>query len=82
MISPFFFHSLIASALAPKQENNFLKYSSLGIQLVATIGVAAYVGLKLDQYLNLKFPAFLLSFVLLSFVGMMYQLYRTLNKEE
>jgi hypothetical protein len=29
----------------------------------------------------LKFPAFLLSFVLLSFAGMMYQLYRTLNKE-
>jgi F0F1-type ATP synthase assembly protein I len=81
--SPIFFsHFLIATALPPKQENNFLKYSSLGIQLVATIGLAAYMGLKLDQYLNLKFPVFLLSFVLLSFAGMMYQLYRTLNKED
>jgi hypothetical protein len=53
----------------------------LGIQLLVTIGLAAYLGHKLDRYLQLKFPAFLLSFVLLSFAGMMYQLYRTLNKE-
>jgi hypothetical protein len=62
-------------------NSSFLKYSSLGIQLLVTIGLAAYLGHKLDQYLQLKFPAFLLSFVLLSFAGMMYQLYRTLNKE-
>jgi ATP synthase protein I len=63
-------------------DNQFLKYSSLGIQLLVTIGLAAYLGLKLDQHLQLKFPAFLLSFVLLSFAGMMYQLYRTFNKEK
>jgi hypothetical protein len=62
-------------------NSSFLKYSSLGIQLLVTIGLAAYLGLKLDQYLQLKFPAFLLSFVLLSFAGMMHQLYRILNKE-
>ncbi|MFM8912493.1 MAG: AtpZ/AtpI family protein [Flammeovirgaceae bacterium] len=62
-------------------NNKFLKYSGLGIQLLVTIGVAAYIGLRLDQYLKLKFPVFLLSFVLLSFGGTMYQLYRTLNKE-
>jgi F0F1-type ATP synthase assembly protein I len=62
-------------------NNKFLKYSGLGIQLLVTIGLAAFLGLKLDEYLGLKFPAFLLSFVLLSFGGTMYQLYRTLNKE-
>lgn len=62
-------------------NSSFLKYSSLGIQLLVTIGLAAYLGLTLDQYLQLKFPAFLISFVLLSFAGMMYQLYRTLNRE-
>ncbi|UXE66134.1 MAG: AtpZ/AtpI family protein [Chryseotalea sp. WA131a] len=62
-------------------NSSFLKYSSLGIQLLVTIGLAAYLGHKLDQYLQLKFAAFLLSFVLLSFAGIMYQLYRTLNKE-
>ncbi|MBS1556384.1 MAG: AtpZ/AtpI family protein [Bacteroidota bacterium] len=62
-------------------NNKFLKYSGLGIQLLVTIGLAAFLGLKLDQYLELKFPVFLLSFVLLSFGGTMYHLYRTLNKE-
>jgi F0F1-type ATP synthase assembly protein I len=62
-------------------DKNFLKYSGLGIQLLITLGVAAYIGLTLDRFFQFKFPAFLLSFVLLSFAGTMYQLYRTLNKE-
>jgi len=61
-------------------QNSFLKYSSLGLQLLFTIGFFAWLGFKLDQYLNLKFPAFLLLFTLLSFAGMMYKLYRSLNE--
>jgi hypothetical protein len=64
----------------PKPSNDFLKYSSLGIQLVVAIGLAGWLGYKLDEHLQLKFPAFLLSFVLLTFGGMMYQLYRSINK--
>jgi len=64
----------------PKPSNDFLKYSSLGIQLVLGIGLAAWLGHKLDQYLDLKFPAFLLGFVFITFGGMMYQLYRSLNR--
>jgi hypothetical protein len=64
-----------------KTVNNFLKYSGLGMQMMATIGIAAWLGLKLDQYLELKFPAFLLTFVFVAFGGMMYQLYRSLNKD-
>lgn len=63
-----------------KPYNDFLKYSGLGIQLVAGIGIAAWGGHWLDEKLQLKFPAFLLSFVFLTFGGMMYQLYRSLNK--
>lgn len=63
-----------------KPSNDFLKYSSLGIQLVAGIGLAGWLGYKLDEHLELKFPVFLLSFVLLTFCGMMYQLYRSINK--
>ncbi|HCW05930.1 MAG TPA: ATPase F0F1 [Cytophagales bacterium] len=61
-------------------QNNFLKYSSLGLQLLFTIGVSAWLGLKADQYFELKFPAFLLTFTLLSFGGYMYKLYRSLNE--
>jgi len=63
-----------------KPSNDFLKYSGLGLQLLAGIGLAAWLGYKLDQYLQFKFPLFLLSFVLITFSGMMFQLYRSLNK--
>lgn len=61
--------------------NSFAKYSGLGLQMLVTIGVGAWLGYKLDQYLELKFPVFLLTFVFLLFGGVMYQLYRMLNKE-
>jgi F0F1-type ATP synthase assembly protein I len=64
-----------------KPVNQFLKYSGLGIQMMAAIGLAAWLGIKLDQYLELKFPLFLLTFVFLIFGGLMYQLYRSLNKD-
>ncbi|MCE7864940.1 MAG: AtpZ/AtpI family protein [Bacteroidetes bacterium CHB5] len=64
-----------------KPNNSFAKYSGLGLQMLVTIGVGAWLGYKLDQYLELKFPVFLLMFVFLLFGGVMYQLYRMLNKE-
>ncbi len=63
-----------------KPSNSFLKYSSLGLQLVAGIGLAAWLGHWLDGQMQLGFPVFLLSFVFITFGGMMYQLYRSLNK--
>lgn len=62
------------------QSNAYLRYSSLAIQLVVTIGLFGWLGHTLDQYLELTFPVFLLTLVMVSFIGMMYQLYRTLDK--
>jgi hypothetical protein len=45
------------------------------------MGLAAWIGQKLDKYFELKFPAFLLLLVFAAFVGSMYILYRSLNKE-
>jgi hypothetical protein len=63
-----------------KSPNNFLKYSNLGMQLLLVIGVSSWLGLKIDEYLGIKFHVFLLTFMLLSFAGMMYKLYRSLNE--
>jgi hypothetical protein len=64
-----------------KPVNTFLKYSGLGLQMMASIGLGAWLGMKLDQYLELKFPVFLLTFVFSIFGGLMFQLYRSLNKD-
>lgn len=61
--------------------NNYLKYSSLGIQLLAALGVFGWLGFELDQYLELKFPVFMLLFGFGAFGGMMYQVYRSINRD-
>ena len=70
---------------SPKKQkpfNDYLKYSSLAMQMVVTIGVAAWGGYKLDQYLGLRFPAFLLTFVFAAFGGLMYKLYQSITKDK
>lgn len=64
-----------------KQSNSFIKYSGLGLQMLVTLGVGAWLGLKLDQYLELKYPVFLITFIFVLFAGLMVMLYRNLNKD-
>ena len=66
----------------PKQFNAYLKYSGLAIQLVATIGVSGWLGYWLDNYLELKYPIFIILFTLSAFTGVMYHLYRSINNQE
>ena len=65
-----------------KAYNGYLKYSSLGLQLLAAIGVFGWLGYKLDQFLGIKFPAFMLLFGFVAFGGMMYQVYRSINRDK
>jgi F0F1-type ATP synthase assembly protein I len=64
----------------PKPSNSYLKYSSLALQLLVTIGLFAWLGYKLDGWLKLKYPIFLIVFVFVAFAGMMYQLYKSIDK--
>ncbi len=64
------------------QYNSYLKYSGLAFQLLLAIGFFGFVGYKVDQWLDLKFPAFMLLLGFLAFGGMMYQLYRSINKDQ
>jgi hypothetical protein len=64
-----------------KQYNSYLKYSGLAIQLLAAIGIFGWLGYKIDKYLQIKFPAFMLLLGFLAFGGMMYQLYKSVNRD-
>lgn len=61
--------------------NSYIRYSGLAIQLLVVLGVFGWVGYKIDQWLELKFPAFLLLLGFSSFAGMMYQIYRSINRQ-
>jgi hypothetical protein len=64
-----------------KTYNSYLKYSSLALQLLIVIGVFGWLGYKLDQYLEIRFPAFMLLLGFGAFGGMMFQVYRSINKD-
>jgi hypothetical protein len=66
----------------PNPYNSYLRYSGLAFQLLLAIAVFGFIGYKIDQWLHFKFPAFMLLLGFLAFGGMMYQLYRSINKEQ
>ena len=55
-----------------KKLNNYAKYSNLGLTMAAIIVVGVFGGLKLDQWLELKFPVFTVVLSLLSVFGAIY----------
>jgi hypothetical protein len=62
-----------------KGTNVYLKWSGLAFQLLGGIGVFGWLGYKLDQHLALGFPVFMLLFGFLVFVGIMYQVYKSVK---
>jgi F0F1-type ATP synthase assembly protein I len=63
------------------QYNSYLKYSGLAIQLLVTIAVCGWLGYKVDQWLGLKYPVFMLCLGFIGFAGIMYQVYRSINRQ-
>ncbi len=62
-----------------KTSDTYLKYSGLAFQMAVTIGLMAFLGYKIDIWLNLNFPVFLLIFVFAGLAGSIYQLIRSLQ---
>jgi F0F1-type ATP synthase assembly protein I len=63
------------------QYNNYLKYSGLAFQLLGTIGICGWLGYLIDRWLELQYPIFMITLGFAGFAGIMYQLYRSINKE-
>jgi len=48
--------------------DNFIRYSSLGFEMMAIIGIFTFAGYKTDQWLNNEFRGFTLGFMILSVI--------------
>jgi F0F1-type ATP synthase assembly protein I len=64
----------------PNPYNNYLKYSGLAFQLLATLFLCGWIGYKLDGWLDMKYPIFMIVLGFVGFAGSIYQLYRSVNK--
>lgn len=65
----------------PSRSSNYLRYSGLGLQLLLTILIAGWLGYELDEYMGNKYPVFMLLFGTVGFFGIMYKLYRNVNRK-
>lgn len=59
---------------------NYLKYSGLTFQMFAVIGLALWAGFSLDNYFQLKFPAFAAGLALLAVIGAMILVIKNIPK--
>lgn len=65
-----------------KKPANFIKYSGMGFQMLATIGVFAFAGYKIDEYRNSPKPIFTALLGVLGVIVSLYQVVRQLNSKE
>ena len=64
-----------------KQLNNYAKYSSIAFQMLAIILIGVFGGVKLDEWLELKFPVFTVILSLLSVSLAIYTVVKDLLKK-
>lgn len=66
----------------PNASNDLLRYAGLGAQILVSIGIAVFVGLKLDGWIHLSFPllVWLLPLVVVSL--MIYKLIKETSKKK
>jgi apolipoprotein N-acyltransferase len=62
-----------------KPSNGYLKFSGIAFQFLGVISFFCWLGWKIDRFLGLNLPVFLLLLVFISFFGMMYKLYKDLK---
>jgi hypothetical protein len=48
------------------QLNSYVRYSGLAFQMMAAIGLAVWGGMKLDAWLEMRFPVFLVVLTLMA----------------
>lgn len=52
--------------MKPEKNKDFKKYIDISMQMMATIAISTWGGIKLDEYFALQHPWFLCSMALLS----------------
>jgi len=62
--------------------NNLVKYSGIGFQMLAIIGLFAFIGYKIDAHRHHDIPLYTAVFSLAGVVLSLYQVIRQLNKKD
>lgn len=64
-----------------KKIDLFIRYSSLAFEMMLIMAAGAFAGYKIDQWLELSFPAFTLGLMILSVIGAIFYAIRNFLKK-
>jgi F0F1-type ATP synthase assembly protein I len=64
-----------------QQATNFAKYSGIAFQLLATIGIFAFIGYKIDEHRGSEKLIFTAMLGIVGVALSLYQVVRSLNKK-
>ncbi|MGN6568333.1 MAG: hypothetical protein ACTHJ0_10295 [Flavipsychrobacter sp.] len=63
-----------------RTSGNMMRYAGLATQWLALLGVAVWLGLKLDSWTKWKFPVFVVTFPLVALIVSLWQLVKEFNQ--
>ena len=61
--------------------DSFIRYSSLGLEMMAMIILGTFLGYKIDQWMENEFKGFTLGLLILSVIGSIYHSIRKILKK-
>jgi F0F1-type ATP synthase assembly protein I len=66
--------------MTTESNNNMMRYAGLATQWMAMLGIAVWIGWKLDKLTGWKFPLFIISLPLIALCVSLWQLIKEFNK--
>ena len=68
-----------------RSNNNYsdlLRYASMGTQIFVALGLAVFVGLKVDRWLKISAPLLVLILPVIVLVGIIYKIVKETSKQK
>jgi uncharacterized membrane protein YhiD involved in acid resistance len=63
-------------------NNEFLKYAGMATQFIVTLGVAIFIGFKVDQWIGWRFPLLTILLPLTAIISLLYKIYIESNPKK
>ena len=65
-----------------KNYSDLLRYASMGTQIFVALGLAVFVGVKVDKWLKISAPLLVLILPVIVLVGIIYKIVRETSKQK
>ena len=65
-----------------KSYSDPLRYASMGTQIFVALGLAVFVGLKVDRWLKISAPLLVLILPVIVLVGIIYKIVKETSKQK